>query len=160
MPSVARLVDGLRMMLPAVKKSFPSFTRPKLGHSWMLPFGAAQLTCQLFKQPSYYSIGHMRKGGIWICKLTQPTETSSADRYHIRKINPRPFLEPVPSSTHMEEKRRAWWSFVMFDRYVSLGAWKHTVSEADIMSLELPICAVDFECEVRYIQFSHILLPV
>ncbi|KAF8609102.1 hypothetical protein BDV93DRAFT_550650 [Ceratobasidium sp. AG-I] len=63
------------------------------------------------------------------------------------KINPRPFLEPVPSNTHMEEKRRAWWSFVMFDRYVSLGAWKHTISEAEIMTLELPICAVDFECE-------------
>ena len=39
----------------------------------------------------------------------------------------------------------------MFDRYVSLGAWKHTIPEADVMALELPICAVDFECEVRHI---------
>ncbi|KAG8748519.1 hypothetical protein FRC10_003652 [Ceratobasidium sp. 414] len=63
------------------------------------------------------------------------------------KINAHPFLESTPNNTQMEQKRRAWWSFVMFDRYVSLGAWKHTVPEADIMTLELPICVVDFECE-------------
>ncbi|ELU43127.1 fungal specific transcription factor domain-containing protein [Rhizoctonia solani AG-1 IA] len=64
-----------------------------------------------------------------------------------RKFNARPFLEPTPSNTQMEEKRRAWWSLVMFDRYVSLGAWKPSVAEADLMAIELPICTVDFECE-------------
>ncbi|QRV91107.1 Fungal specific transcription factor domain [Ceratobasidium sp. AG-Ba] len=63
------------------------------------------------------------------------------------KMSAHPFLEATPDSARMEEKRRAWWSFVMFDRYVSLGAWKHTVPEADVMTLGLPICAVDFECE-------------
>ncbi|EUC65339.1 fungal specific transcription factor domain protein [Rhizoctonia solani AG-3 Rhs1AP] len=63
------------------------------------------------------------------------------------KFNARPFLEPTPSNTQMEEKRRAWWSLVMFDRYVSLGAWKPSVAETDLMAIELPICTVDFECE-------------
>ncbi|CCO27331.1 hypothetical protein BN14_01369 [Rhizoctonia solani AG-1 IB] len=63
------------------------------------------------------------------------------------KFNARPFLEPTPSNTQMEEKRRAWWSLVMFDRYVSLGAWKPSVAEADLMAIELPVCTVDFECE-------------
>ncbi|KAF8760921.1 GAL4-like Zn(II)2Cys6 (or C6 zinc) binuclear cluster DNA-binding domain [Rhizoctonia solani] len=66
------------------------------------------------------------------------------------KFNARPFLEPTPSNTQMEEKRRAWWSLVMFDRYVSLGAWKPSVAEADLMAIELPICTVDFECEFGF----------
>lgn len=70
---------------------------------------------------------------------------------HYRKFNARPFLDPTPSNTQMEEKRRTWWSLVMFDRYVSLGAWKPSVPEADLMAVELPICTVDFECEVRHI---------
>lgn len=63
------------------------------------------------------------------------------------KFNARPFLDPTPSNTQMEEKRRTWWSLVMFDRFVSLGAWKPSVPEADLMTIELPICTVDFECE-------------
>lgn len=54
----------------------------------------------------------------------------------------------------MEEKRRAWWTLVLFDRYVSLGAWKPSVPEAELMSIELPICSVDFECEVRFIYYA------
>ncbi|KIO24309.1 hypothetical protein M407DRAFT_26222 [Tulasnella calospora MUT 4182] len=58
----------------------------------------------------------------------------------------RPYLAPPRNPTDLEQRRRAWWMCIMFDRIVSVGGWPHSIDERDV-GTELPLRRVDFEAE-------------
>ncbi|KAG8898925.1 hypothetical protein FRB99_007038 [Tulasnella sp. 403] len=63
-----------------------------------------------------------------------------------RSHNASPYLAPPRNPTDLEQRRRAWWMCLMFDRIVSVGGWPHSIDERDI-GTELPLRRVDFEAE-------------
>lgn len=63
-----------------------------------------------------------------------------------RSHNASPYLAPPRNATDLEQRRRAWWMCIMFDRIVSVGGWPHSVDERDV-GTELPLRRVDFEAE-------------
>lgn len=63
-----------------------------------------------------------------------------------------PYLAPPKGSLETEERRRAWWMSIMFDRIVSVGGWLHSVDERDI-GTELPMTYANFDAGVRLISF-------
>ena len=71
-----------------------------------------------------------------------------------RSNNATAYLAPPRNPTDLEQRRRAWWMTLMFDRIVSVGGWPHSIDERDI-GTEFPLKRTDFETEVRWID----LLP-
>ncbi|KAG9015645.1 hypothetical protein FRB90_004598, partial [Tulasnella sp. 427] len=61
--------------------------------------------------------------------------------------NASPYLAPPRNPTDLEQRRRAWWMCIMFDRIVSVGGWPHSIDERDV-GTELPLRRVDFEAEI------------
>ncbi|KAG9002928.1 hypothetical protein FRB94_003455 [Tulasnella sp. JGI-2019a] len=60
--------------------------------------------------------------------------------------NGSPYLSPPNNATDLEQRRRAWWLCVAFDRISSVGGWPHSVDERDI-GTELPLRRTDFEAD-------------
>ncbi|KIO25598.1 hypothetical protein M407DRAFT_25078 [Tulasnella calospora MUT 4182] len=63
-----------------------------------------------------------------------------------RSHNASPYLAPPRNPTDLEERRRAWWMCIMFDRIVSVGGWPHSIDGRDV-GTEPPLQRVDFEAE-------------
>ena len=76
-----------------------------------------------------------------LCRLnfpgTHPTHSAAS-----------PYLAAPSNPTDLEQRRRAWWMCLAFDRIVSVGGWPHSIDERDI-GTELPLKREDFEAEVR-----------
>jgi hypothetical protein len=56
------------------------------------------------------------------------------------------YLAPPKSPTDLEQRRRAWWMSLVYDRLVSVGGWVHSIDERDVAT-EFPLRTQDFEVE-------------